>query len=255
MHSLTELSNKLQPACGNKREIASFPQHSSGTAFLERQWSKFIRDGSLLSLVKLQQEWVWLSVSEIITPWIPCAFGIRNGIIFSACRSPAPVVLQLFSSSLLGQWQLFGKSSLLPSPALSPLLLCTKSPVLGFWGQPWWGFASSESFLFSTCMAERNVTVAVPCRFLFCCIWATNLHAVVIWVMLFLSPSPPHILMFSYFQNLQQVFIYYFRHKRICSTGVSKTGVLECERTNSQKPSSFLFASLFLCPFFSFSFF
>lgn len=67
-------------------------------------------------------------------------------------------------------------------------------------------------------------------------------------------PPPPHILMFSYFQNLQQVFFYYFRHKRICSTGVSKTGVLESERTNSQKPSSFLFASFFLCPFFFFFF-
>lgn len=76
-------------------------------------------------------------------------------------QDPSPLVLQLFISSLLRHWQVFGKSSLLPSPALFTLLLSTRSPVLSFCEQPSWGFASSECFLFSMCMTEINVTVAL----------------------------------------------------------------------------------------------
>jgi len=68
LNTLTELSNKLQPASGNKRKVASFSQHSTCTMFQERGWSRSIRDGGLLTLAKLQQERVSPSRPESRLP-------------------------------------------------------------------------------------------------------------------------------------------------------------------------------------------
>lgn len=121
----------------------------------------------------------------------PSAFGMRSSVPFSH-TAPQPL---LCCGSLPSWWQIFGKISSLPSPASSPLLWGSRSPGWGFWGHPCGDIVSCESLLFSASMTERNVTrgCVCSCHSLFFCLGYTNLPTMVVWVMLFFSPSSPHI--------------------------------------------------------------
>lgn len=144
VHTLVELSNEFQS--GNKSKIPS-----SSQKLLERQCFKLICDGILLPLLNLQQEQLWLSVLETITPQIPVplAWGTAS-CSHMQHRSPSRAVVPLPAGDkglakpvhcpvlhrpcCFGvprvQYEAFGDS---PVGTLSPVRVCCLVTAVSLW--------------------------------------------------------------------------------------------------------------------------
>lgn len=155
------------------------------------------------------------------------------------CKTPTRIGLCLFC-------QVFVKESLVPHPLYSwiPRVQCwssrwssggTLSPVRVFW--------------YCKCMTDSDITAVVSV--LFSSAVLEMLTSTWWWMIFFFSPSftcifCPFLIFKTLNKHLTRILYYYFTHERICSTGISKSGVLKSERTNSWDSLSFFFGPLLL---------